>query len=134
VKDPAATPTVSHKRGHPLESRNKKTLAALAAAATGGSASAVAATARKYRRPPVKQRLSYTSEHGFTAFLTPLQAGCKVRLPLPFRFVDTMGGSMLTHAITEECGGGQPLYPIEIYHDCEGKSYLRDGWPKFITD
>jgi hypothetical protein len=30
--------------------------------------------------------------------------------------------------------GGQPLYPIEIYHDGEGKSYLRNGWPKFIVD
>jgi hypothetical protein len=50
-----------------------------------------------------------------------------VRLPLPFCFIDTMGGSMLTHAIVEECSGGQPLYPVEIYHDGEGKSYLRDG-------
>jgi hypothetical protein len=50
-----------------------------------------------------------------------------VRLLLPFCFIDTMGGSMLIHAIVEECSGGQPLYPVEIYHDGEGKSYLRDG-------
>jgi hypothetical protein len=50
-----------------------------------------------------------------------------VRLLLPFRFVDTMGGNVLTHAIVEECSGGQPLYPVEIFHDGEGKSYLCDG-------
>jgi hypothetical protein len=45
-----------------------------------------------------------------------------------------MGGNMLTHAIVEECSGGQPLYPVEIFHDGEGKSYLRDGWPNIIED
>jgi hypothetical protein len=139
---------VSHKRGRPLGSCNKKTLAALAAAAavdsagaapavavatasikavaagttvatpveaaatiiaatfsvgaappgiiaaaTGGSAGAAADVARKPRCPPVRQRLSYTSEHGFTTFLAPLQAWYEVRLPLPFRFVDTLGGT-----------------------------------------
>jgi hypothetical protein len=108
--------------------------AAITAAATGDSASIVAATARKSRRSLVKQWLSYTSEHGFTTFLTPVRAGCKVRLLLPFCFVDMMGGSVLTHAIMEECSGGQPLYPVEIYHDGERKSYLCDGWPKFIAD
>jgi hypothetical protein len=57
-----------------------------------------------------------------------------VHLLLPFQFVDTMGGNVLMHAIVEECNGGQPLYPIEILHDGEGKSYLHDGWPKFIED
>jgi hypothetical protein len=90
--------------------------------------------AHKPRRLPVRQRLSYTSEHGFTTFLAPLRARCKVHLPLPFRFVDTMGGSVLTHAIMEEGSGGQPLYPIEVYHDSMGKSYLHDGWPKFVAD
>jgi hypothetical protein len=55
-------------------------------------------------------------------------------VPLPFRFINTMGGSMLMHAIVEECSGGQPSYPIEIYHDGKGKSYLHDGWPKFVED
>jgi hypothetical protein len=55
-----------------------------------------------------------------------------VRLPLPFRFVDTLGGNPLTHAMVEEGSGGQPLYPVEVYHDAMGKSYLRDGWLKFI--
>jgi hypothetical protein len=84
--------------------------------------------------PAGKQRLSYTSANGYTTFLDPLWAGCEVRLPLPFRFIDTMGGNTLTHAIMEECSGGQSLYPIEIFHDGEGKSYLRDGWPKFVED
>jgi hypothetical protein len=52
-----------------------------------------------------------------------------VRLPLPFRFVDTMGGNVLTHAIMEECSSGQPSYPVEIFHHAKGKSYLHDGWP-----
>jgi hypothetical protein len=57
-----------------------------------------------------------------------------VRLPLPFRFVDTMGGNMPTHAIVEECSGDQPSYPVEIFHDDQGKSYLCDSWPKFVED
>jgi hypothetical protein len=66
-------------------------------------------------------------EHGFTTFLAPLWTGCEVRLPLTFMFVDTMGGNPLMHAIVEECSSGQPLYPVEIYHDGMGKSYLCDG-------
>jgi hypothetical protein len=50
-----------------------------------------------------------------------------VRLSLPFRFVDTMGGNVLTHALVEEYSGGQPSYPVDIFHDGKGKSYLRDG-------
>jgi hypothetical protein len=30
---------------------------------------------------------------------------CEVYLLLPFRFVNTMGGDVLTHAIMEECSG-----------------------------
>jgi hypothetical protein len=65
----------------------------IAAAAAGGSASATADMACKPRCLPVRQRLSYTSEHGFTTFLAPLRAGYEVRLPLAFRFVDTLGGT-----------------------------------------
>jgi hypothetical protein len=82
----------------------------------------------------VRQRLSYTSKHGFTTFVAHLRAGSKVRLPLPFRFVDTLGKNPLTHAMVEEGSGGQPLYPVEVYHDAMGKSYLCDGWPKFFED
>jgi hypothetical protein len=89
---------------------------------------------RKPRRPPAQQWLSYTSEHGFTTFLAPLRAECEVRLPLPFRFVDMMGENPLTHTMVEEGSGGQPMYPIEVYHDAMGKSYLSCGWPKFIED
>jgi hypothetical protein len=138
---------VSHKRGRPLGSHNKKTLAALAAAAAtvsaeaapaaaaiGNSSGVVAGVARKSQRPPEKQRPAYTLVNMYTTFLSPLQARCEVRLPLPFRFVDTMGGNVLSYAIMEECSGGQPSYPIEIFHNGEGKSYLRDSWPKFVED
>jgi hypothetical protein len=57
-----------------------------------------------------------------------------VRLPLPFWFVDTLGKNPLTRALVEEGSGGQPLYPVEVYHDAMGKSYLNDGWPKFLKD
>jgi hypothetical protein len=45
VKDPAATPLVPRKRGRPLGSHNKRTLAALAAAAPTESAGAVPSAA-----------------------------------------------------------------------------------------
>jgi hypothetical protein len=98
--------------GRPLGSRNKKTLAALAEAAAtvsteaapattaaGNSSGAVAGVACRSQRPPSEQRPAYTLVNGYTTFLAPLRAGCDVRLPLPFRFVNTMGGDVLTHAI-----------------------------------
>jgi hypothetical protein len=109
-------------------------VASIDAAAASGSSGAVPGVARKSRRPPEKQRLTYTLASGCTTFLAPLRVGCNVRLPLPFRFVNTMGGNMLTHATVEEWSGGQPLYPVEIFHRGEGKSYLRNSWPKFIED
>jgi hypothetical protein len=32
-------------------------------------------------------------KHGFTTFVAHFRAGCEVRLPLPFRLVDTQGGT-----------------------------------------
>jgi hypothetical protein len=64
-----------------------------AVTSAGGSTSAATNVVYKPRRPPARQRLSYTSEHGFTTFVAHLRAGCEVRLPLPFRFVDTLGGT-----------------------------------------
>jgi hypothetical protein len=163
VKDPATTPSVSHKRACPLGSHNKKTMVALAATAaadsagaapaaavasvgavaaattavtpveaatalitvvvsvgvappglaamtTGGSASAAAGMVHKPRRPPAQQRISYTSEHGFTTFLAPLWAGCKVRLLLPFCFIDMMGSTDACH------GGGGQRWPAAVPH------------------
>jgi hypothetical protein len=103
------------------------TPAATDTTAAGDSFGAVAGMARKSRRPPEKQQLTYTSASGCTTFLAPLWAGCEVHLPLPFRFVNMMGGNVLTHTIMEECSGGQLLYPIEIFHDGEEKSYLHDS-------
>jgi hypothetical protein len=45
-----------------------------------------------------------------------------------------MEGEGMTHAIVEECSGGQPSYHVKIFHDGEGKSYLRGGWSKFFED
>jgi hypothetical protein len=36
--------------------------------------------------------------------------------------------------MVEEGSSGQPLYPVEVYHNIMGKSYLCDGWPKFVED
>jgi hypothetical protein len=42
-----------------------------------------------------------------------------------------MGGNPLT---VEEGSGGQRLYPVLVLHDDQGKSYLTDGWTRFIDD
>jgi hypothetical protein len=49
-------------------------------------------------------------------------------------FVDTLRENHLTRAMVEEGSGSQPLYPVEILHDDQGKSYLADGWMRFIDD
>jgi hypothetical protein len=118
-----------------LGSHNKKTLVALvAAAAIDNSFGVVASMAHWPWHSLSEQRPAYTSVNGYTIFLATLQARCEVCLPLPFRFIDMMGGDMLTHAIMEECSSGLPSYPIEIFHDGKGKSYLRGGWPQFVED
>jgi hypothetical protein len=89
---------------------------------TGGSTSGAATAVYQPRCPPVRQRLSYTSEHGFTTFVAHLQAGSEVHLPLPFWFINTLGEHPLTRAMVEEGSGGQLLYPVEILHDDQGKS------------
>jgi hypothetical protein len=106
----------------------------LAGAGVGGSSSASAAKARKPRRSPPRQWLSYASEHGFTTFVLHLRAGCEVRLPLHASFVGTMGRNPPTSIMVEEGSGGQPMYLVEILHDEQGKSYLADGWTRFIDD
>jgi hypothetical protein len=63
-----------------------------------------------------------------------LQAGCQERLPLPASFVGTMGKDPPASIMVEEGSGGQPLYLVEILHDEQGKSYLTEGWTKFIDD
>jgi hypothetical protein len=83
---------------------------------------------------PPRQRLSYVSEHGFTTFVVHLRARCEARLPLPTSFVGTMGRNPPTSIMVEEGSGGQPLYLVEILHDEQGKSYLADGWTRFIDD
>jgi hypothetical protein len=100
----------------------------------GGSSGAAAAKARRPRCSPLRQRLSYVSEHGFTTFVVHLRAGCEARLPLPASFVGTMGRNPPTSIMVEEGSGGQPLYLIEILYDEQGKSYLADGWMRFMDD
>jgi hypothetical protein len=106
----------------------------LAGAGDGGSSSEAAAAVRRPRCPPTRQRLSYISEHGFTTFVVHLRAGCEVRLPLPPSFIGTLGRNPLISVMVEEGSGGQPLYLVEILHDEQGKSYLTDGWTRFIDD
>jgi hypothetical protein len=45
-----------------------------------------------------------------------------------------MGRNPPTNIMVEEGSGGQPLYLVEILHDEQGKSYLTDGWTRFIDD
>jgi hypothetical protein len=63
-----------------------------------------------------------------------LLARCEERLPLPASFVGTMGKNPPTSIMVEEGSGGQPLYLVEILHDEQGKSYLTDGWTRFLDD
>jgi hypothetical protein len=106
----------------------------LAGGGVGSSSGAAAAKARKPRRTPPQQRLSYTRKHGFTTAMVHLRAGCEERLPLPASFVGTMGRNPPTSIMVEEGSGGQPLYLVEVLHDEQGKSYLTDGWTRFIDD
>jgi hypothetical protein len=100
-----------------------------------GCSSGVAATkARKPRRSPPRHQLSYTPKHGFTTSMVHLRAGCEERLPLPASFVGTMGRNPPTSFMVEEGSGGQSLYLVEVLHDEEGKSYLTDGWTRFLDD
>jgi hypothetical protein len=105
---------------------------------TGGgvscSSGATVTKARKPRRSPPWQRLSYTPKHGFTTSVVHLRARCEERLPLPASFVGTMGRNPPTSIMVEEGSGGQPLYLVEILHDEQGKTYLTNGWTKFLDD
>jgi hypothetical protein len=106
----------------------------LTGAGVGGLSSAAADKVHRPRRSPPRQRLSYVLEHGFTTFMVHLRAGCEARLPLPASFVGTMGRNPPTSIMVEEGSGGQPLYLVEILHEEQGKSYLADGWMRFIDD
>jgi hypothetical protein len=92
-----------HKRGRPLGSCNKKTLAALAVAAavvsseaatatTGGSSGVAAGAALQPRLLLTKQPPAYASVNGYITFVVPVLAGSKERVPLPFKFVEVMEG------------------------------------------
>jgi hypothetical protein len=106
----------------------------LAGRSAGGSSSAATGKACKPRRPPPEQRLSYTPKHGYTTSVVHLLDGCQDRLPLPASFIGTMGKNLPTSIMVEEGSGGQPLYLVEILHDEQGKSYLTEGWTKFLDD
>jgi hypothetical protein len=100
----------------------------------GGSSNTAAGKARKPRRPPPEQRLSYTLKHGYATSVVHLLAGYEERLPLPASFVGMMGKNPPTSIMVEEGSGGQPLYLVEVLHDEQGKSYLTKGWTKFLDD
>jgi hypothetical protein len=106
----------------------------LAGRSVGGSSSAAVGKARKPRRPPPEQQLSYTPKHRYATSVVHLLAGCEEHLPLPASFVGTMGKNPPTSIMVEEGSGGQPLYLVEVLHDEQGKSYLAEGWTKFLDD
>jgi hypothetical protein len=106
----------------------------LAGRSVGDSSSAAAGKARKPQCPPPEKRLSYIAKHGYATSMVHLLAGYEEHLPLPASFVDTMGKNPPTSIMVEEGSGGQPLYLIEVLHDEQGKSYLTEGWTKFLDD
>jgi hypothetical protein len=140
---PAGANSVAGLAATPLEAETALVGAAMAVRAAppglagrgvGGSSGAAAAKARKPRHSAPRQRLSYTPKHGFTTSVVHLRAGCEERLPLPASFVGTMGRSPPMSFMVEEGSGGQPIYLVEVLHDEEGKSYLTDGWTRFLDD
>jgi hypothetical protein len=106
----------------------------IAGRSVGCSSSVATGKARKPRRPPPEQWLSYTPKHGYTTAVLHLPDGCQDRLLLPASFVGMMGKDPPTSIMVEEGSGGQPLYLVEIFHDEQGKSYLTEGWTKFLDD
>jgi hypothetical protein len=143
VAAPAGATSVAGLTGTPLEAAATLVGAAMAVGAAppgltgrsiGGSSSAAAGKARKPQRSPPQQQLSYTLKHRYTTSVVHLLAGCDERLPLPASFISTMGKNPPTSIMVEEGSGGQPLYLIEVLHDEQGKSYLTDGWTKFLDD
>jgi hypothetical protein len=140
---PAGVTSVAGLAATPLEAAAALVGAAMAVGAAppslvggnvGGSSSAAAGKVCKPRRPPPQQRLSYTPKHGFTTSVVHLLVGCEERLPLPASFIGTMGKNPPTSIMVEKGSGGQPLYLVEILHDEQGKSYLIDGWTRFLDD
>jgi hypothetical protein len=131
---PAAATYVAGLTGTPLEAAAALVGAAMAVGAAppglagrsvGGSSSAAAGKARKPRRPPPEQRLSYTPKHGYATSVVHLLARCEERLPLPASFVGTMGKNPPTSIM---------VVVVEVLHDEQGKSYLTEGWTKFLDD
>jgi hypothetical protein len=45
-----------------------------------------------------------------------------------------MGRNPPMSIMVEEGSDGQPLYLVEIIHDEQWKSYLANGWTRFIDD
>jgi hypothetical protein len=143
VAAPVGATSVAGLTGTPLEAAATLVGAVMAVGAAplgladksvGGSSSAAIGKARKPRRPPPQQRLSYTLKHGFSTFVVHLLARCEECLPLPASFVGMMGKNPPTSVMVEEGSGGQPLYLVEFLHDKQGKSYLTDGWTRFLDD
>jgi hypothetical protein len=123
---PAGATSIAGLTGTSLEAADALVGAAMAVGAAtpgiagrsvGGSSSAAAGKARKPRRPPPEQRLSYTPKHGYTTAMVHLLDGCQDRLPLPASFIRTMGKDPPTSIMVEEGSGGQPLYLVKILHD-----------------
>jgi hypothetical protein len=111
---PAGATSVAGLTGTPLEAVAALISAVMAVGAAplgladrgvGCSSSVAAGKARKPRRPPPLQQLSYTPKHGYTTSVVHLLAGCQDRLPLPASFIGTMGKTPPTSIMVEEGSG-----------------------------
>jgi hypothetical protein len=140
---PAAATSVAGLTGTSLEAATALVGAAMAVGAAppglagrsvGGSSNASTGKARNPRRPPPEERLSYTPKHGYATSVVHLLARCEERLPLPASFVGTTGKNPPTSIMVEEGSGGQSVYLVKVLHDEQGKSYLTEGWTKFLDD
>jgi hypothetical protein len=87
-------------------SKNKKMLAAAAAATAVASSSQATVVADTARLLPVLQPVAYSSVEGYIFLLVPVLAGCGDRIRFPAKFVETMEGQKMAHAIVQAGSAG----------------------------
>jgi hypothetical protein len=129
VKDPVAIPPVSRKRGRPLVSRNKKTLAALAAAAAADSVGAApAATAATTPVEVAAAIIGAVVSVGAAPLASPLQVPV-AQLVLPPTWCASPGARWRSSGSpTPRSTGSPPSWPIFrpgarcAYHSPSGSS------------
>jgi hypothetical protein len=108
--------------GHPLRSKNKKSVVVIANPTDHLDVSLV--------RPSMP---SSTSGHLFSFFYFT-GAQCREQQRLPAKFTEFMEGRELRKAVLHESSGGGPSYELEAYYDGNGDSLFRGGWDRFVED